>query len=282
MMTRAGESHDDRPACWVVRRRARARPGVLELSTARPAGPPRPGGSSPTTSTSSGWQARFTSTQPASPRSTRGCTNGLSGTSPHAPISAFREPGGGQAISLVRLSQFMRQTDLVGAVPLMLIWVAWMALWLSQGPAVSQANHGQRPGRTGNPVTVACSSLRPQKPGTVRIWGAFRTREADQSRADSLSHRQLRASATDGNYRSLATSQNLSVLAAALLGAFENAEWKGLLLALGIGFAVGGLVEAVRWRCADGGPERTPLISALQAPTRSSPDRRAPNTPEPH
>ena len=41
-------------------------------------------------------------------------------------------------------------------------------------------------------------------------------------------------------------------LYAALLGyfggrAFENAEWKGLLLALGIGLAVGGLVEAVRW-----------------------------------
>lgn len=41
-------------------------------------------------------------------------------------------------------------------------------------------------------------------------------------------------------------------LYAALLGyfggrAFEHAEWKGLLLALGIGFAIGGLVEAVRW-----------------------------------
>lgn len=29
--------------------------------------------------------------------------------------------------------------------------------------------------------------------------------------------------------------------------AFENAAWKGLLLALGVGFAVAGLVEAVRW-----------------------------------
>ena len=29
--------------------------------------------------------------------------------------------------------------------------------------------------------------------------------------------------------------------------AFENAAWKGLLLALGTGFAVGGIVEAVRW-----------------------------------
>ena len=29
--------------------------------------------------------------------------------------------------------------------------------------------------------------------------------------------------------------------------AFENAAWKGLLLALGTGFAVGGIVEAIRW-----------------------------------
>jgi len=41
-------------------------------------------------------------------------------------------------------------------------------------------------------------------------------------------------------------------LYAALLGyfggrAFEHAAWKGLLLALGVGFAVAGLVEAVRW-----------------------------------
>jgi membrane protein DedA with SNARE-associated domain len=41
-------------------------------------------------------------------------------------------------------------------------------------------------------------------------------------------------------------------LYAALLGyfggrAFENAAWKGLLLALGTGFAIAGLVEAVRW-----------------------------------
>ena len=41
-------------------------------------------------------------------------------------------------------------------------------------------------------------------------------------------------------------------LYAAFLGyfggrAFENAAWKGLLLALGTGFAVGGLVEVVRW-----------------------------------
>jgi membrane protein DedA with SNARE-associated domain len=41
-------------------------------------------------------------------------------------------------------------------------------------------------------------------------------------------------------------------LYAGLLGyfggrAFENAAWKGLLLALGTGFAIAGLVEAVRW-----------------------------------
>ena len=41
-------------------------------------------------------------------------------------------------------------------------------------------------------------------------------------------------------------------LYAALLGyfggrAFENAAWKGLLLALGVGFAITGMVEAVRW-----------------------------------
>ena len=41
-------------------------------------------------------------------------------------------------------------------------------------------------------------------------------------------------------------------LYAALLGyfggrAFENAAWKGLLLALGVGFAIAGMVEAVRW-----------------------------------
>ena len=29
--------------------------------------------------------------------------------------------------------------------------------------------------------------------------------------------------------------------------AFEHAAWKGLLLALGVGFAIAGLVEAVRW-----------------------------------
>ena len=29
--------------------------------------------------------------------------------------------------------------------------------------------------------------------------------------------------------------------------AFENAAWKGLLLALGVGFAIAGIVEAVRW-----------------------------------
>jgi membrane protein DedA with SNARE-associated domain len=29
--------------------------------------------------------------------------------------------------------------------------------------------------------------------------------------------------------------------------AFENAAWKGLLLALGTGFAVGGIVEVIRW-----------------------------------
>ena len=41
-------------------------------------------------------------------------------------------------------------------------------------------------------------------------------------------------------------------LYAALLGyfggrAFEHAAWKGLLLALGVGFAIAGLTEAVRW-----------------------------------
>jgi membrane protein DedA with SNARE-associated domain len=41
-------------------------------------------------------------------------------------------------------------------------------------------------------------------------------------------------------------------LYASLLGyfggrAFENAAWKGLLLALGVGLAVAGIVEAVRW-----------------------------------
>lgn len=41
-------------------------------------------------------------------------------------------------------------------------------------------------------------------------------------------------------------------LYAALLGyfggrTFEHAAWKGLLLALGVGFAVGGIVEVVRW-----------------------------------
>lgn len=41
-------------------------------------------------------------------------------------------------------------------------------------------------------------------------------------------------------------------LYAAFLGyfggrAFENAAWKGLLLALGVGFAIAGIVEAVRW-----------------------------------
>ena len=29
--------------------------------------------------------------------------------------------------------------------------------------------------------------------------------------------------------------------------AFENAAWKGLLLALGVGFAIAGLTEAIRW-----------------------------------
>jgi len=42
--------------------------------------------------------------------------------------------------------------------------------------------------------------------------------------------------------------------------AFENAAWKGLLLALGTGFAVGGIVEAVRWvlhkRRGQGAPGR--------------------------
>ena len=54
------------------------------------------------------------------------------------------------------------------SLPLMHIWVAGMGLWLSQGPAVSQANHGQR---AGNPVTVAYSSFRPRSPGTVHIPG---------------------------------------------------------------------------------------------------------------
>jgi membrane protein DedA with SNARE-associated domain len=41
-------------------------------------------------------------------------------------------------------------------------------------------------------------------------------------------------------------------LYASLLGyfggqAFEHAAWKGLLLALGVGLAIGGIVEGVRW-----------------------------------
>jgi membrane-associated protein len=40
--------------------------------------------------------------------------------------------------------------------------------------------------------------------------------------------------------------------------AFENAAWKGLLLALGTGFAVGGLVEAVRWLLGRRRGQRTP------------------------
>ena len=40
--------------------------------------------------------------------------------------------------------------------------------------------------------------------------------------------------------------------------AFENAAWKGLLLALGTGFAIGGLVEAVRWLLRRRRGQRTP------------------------
>ena len=59
----------------------------------------------------------------------------------------------------------------------------------------------------------------------------------------------------------------LWALYAAALGyfggrAFENAAWKGLLLALGTGFAVGGVVEAVRW-----------LLRRRRG--QSAPDRRA-------
>lgn len=50
----------------------------------------------------------------------------------------------------------------------MLIWVAGMGLWVSQGPAVSQANHGQRPANR-EPGDRRLPSFRPQKPGTVRI-----------------------------------------------------------------------------------------------------------------
>ncbi len=59
-------------------------------------------------------------------------------------------------------------------------------------------------------------------------------------------------------------------LYAALLGyfggrAFEHAAWKGLLLALGVGFAIGGVTEAVRWvlRQRRHGP-------ATQAPSRGA------------
>ncbi|HEY7430929.1 MAG TPA: DedA family protein, partial [Streptosporangiaceae bacterium] len=59
----------------------------------------------------------------------------------------------------------------------------------------------------------------------------------------------------------------LWALYAAALGyfggrAFENAAWKGLLLALGTGFAVGGVVEAIRW-----------LLHRRQG--QSAPDRQA-------
>jgi membrane-associated protein len=40
--------------------------------------------------------------------------------------------------------------------------------------------------------------------------------------------------------------------------AFENAAWKGLLLALGTGFAIAGLVEAVRWVLHRRRGQRTP------------------------
>ena len=79
------------------------------------------------------------------------------------------------------------------SLPLMLIWVAGMGLWLSRGPEVSQAC--QRPGKPGS--GDRCLPQLPRKPGTVPYPRAFRTLEADQSRADGLSHRQLRASATD-------------------------------------------------------------------------------------
>ena len=82
------------------------------------------------------------------------------------------------------------------SLPLMLIWVAGMGLWLSQGPAVSQANHGQRPANR-EPGDRCLPQLPPAEAGHSPYPGAFRTPEADQSRADGLSHRQLRASATD-------------------------------------------------------------------------------------
>jgi membrane protein DedA with SNARE-associated domain len=52
-------------------------------------------------------------------------------------------------------------------------------------------------------------------------------------------------------------------LYAALLGyfggrAFEHAAWKGLLLALGVGFAITGIVEAVRWVLRRWRGQRTP------------------------
>ena len=55
--------------------------------TRRPSVPRRP---APPISTSPGRQARFTSTRPAGPRSTRGWTSGSPGTSPHTATSASR------------------------------------------------------------------------------------------------------------------------------------------------------------------------------------------------
>ena len=53
-------------------------------------------------------------------------------------------------------------------------------------------------------------------------------------------------------YSVVDTPNQVWALYAASLGyfggrAFENAAWKGLLLALGTGFAIAGLVEAIRW-----------------------------------
>ena len=103
------------------------------------------------------------------------------------------------------------------SLPLMLIWVAGMGVWLSLGPAVSQANHGS--GRqTGNPVTVACPSFRSQNPGTVRIPGRSGHRRLTGRGQTALATGNSRSALPMRNHRSLATSQNLSVLAAALAG----------------------------------------------------------------
>ena len=74
------------------------------------------------------------------------------------------------------------------SLPLMLIWMAGMGLWLSQGPAVSQANRGQRPANR-EPGDRCLPQLPPAETGHSPYPRAFRTPKADRSRADGLSHR---------------------------------------------------------------------------------------------